>query len=46
MIKDIYQYEETSTLYFANNIPLGKLRADIDREEVKIDQISDYLKKL
>ncbi len=35
--KDIYQYEETSYLYFDNNIPLGKLRSDIDREEVKIE---------
>lgn len=45
MVKDINQYEETSFLYFADEIPLGKLRTDIDREEVKIDQISDYLKK-
>ena len=42
--KDIYQYEETSYLYFDNNIPLGKLRSDIDREEVKISDVSDYLK--
>ena len=44
MIKDIYQYEETSTFYFADNVELGKLRADIDREEVKLEDISDYLK--
>ena len=44
MKKDIYQYEETSYLYFDNNIPLGKLRSDIDREEVKISEVSDYLK--
>ncbi|MBW8349330.1 penicillin-binding protein [Bacillus sp. IITD106] len=45
MVKDIHQYEETSTLYFDNNVPLGKLRSDIDREEVKIKDVSDYLKK-
>ncbi|MBS4216803.1 penicillin-binding protein [Bacillus sp. FJAT-49711] len=45
MVKDIHQYEETSTLYFANNVPLGKLRSDIDREEVSIKDVSDYLKK-
>lgn len=46
MIKDINQFEETSKLYFDNGVFLGKLRSDIDREEVKIDQISDNLKKL
>ncbi|MCJ8009590.1 transglycosylase domain-containing protein [Lederbergia wuyishanensis] len=45
MVKDIHQYEETSTLYFANNVPLGKLRSDIDREEVSIKNVSEYLKK-
>ncbi|MCM3111085.1 transglycosylase domain-containing protein [Lederbergia lenta] len=45
MIKDIHQYEETSKLYFDNDVFLGKLRSDIDREEVSIDQVSDYLKK-
>ncbi|MFD1706823.1 transglycosylase domain-containing protein [Siminovitchia sediminis] len=45
MKKDIYQYEESSKLYFADNIYLGKLQSDIDREEVDIHQVSDYLKK-
>ncbi|MBS4176007.1 transglycosylase domain-containing protein [Lederbergia citrea] len=45
LVKDLHQYEETSTIYFAKNKLLGKLRADIDREEVKVDEISDYLKK-
>ena len=43
MKKDIYNYEETSELYFANNIYLGKLYSDIDREEVKLDDISPHL---
>jgi penicillin-binding protein 1B len=41
--KDIYNYEETSELYFANNVYLGKLRSDIDREEVKLDEVSEHL---
>ncbi|GIN21653.1 transglycosylase domain-containing protein [Siminovitchia fordii] len=45
MKNDIFQYEETSKLYFADNIYLGKLQSDIDREKVKIKDVSDYLKK-
>lgn len=45
MRKDIYNYEETSELYFANDVYLGKLYSDIEREEVKIDDVSDDLKK-
>ncbi|WP_147532731.1 transglycosylase domain-containing protein [Bacillus marasmi] len=44
MKKQIYNYEETSELYFANDVYLGKLRSDIDREEVKLDQVSQHLK--
>ncbi|SFB17724.1 MULTISPECIES: transglycosylase domain-containing protein [unclassified Bacillus (in: firmicutes)] len=43
MKKDIYNYTETSELYFANNVFLGKLRTDLEREEVKLDQVSKYL---
>lgn len=43
MKKDIYNYTETSDLYFANNVYLGKLRSDLVREEVKIDQVSPNL---
>ncbi|MDP4087301.1 MAG: transglycosylase domain-containing protein [Bacillota bacterium] len=45
MKKDIYDYSETSNLYFANGVYLGKLRSDLEREEVKLNQISDYLVK-
>lgn len=41
---DIYNYEETSELYFANDIYLGKLRSDLDREEVELENISEHLK--
>ncbi|CAM3762324.1 transglycosylase domain-containing protein [Mesobacillus zeae] len=43
MKKDIYNYEETSDLYFSNDVYLGKLRTDLYREEVKLDQVSNYL---
>ena len=45
MKKDIYNYTETSDLYFSDDVYLGKLRTDLEREEVKIDQVSDYLVK-
>lgn len=45
MKKDIYDYEETSNLYFANNVYLGKLRTDLEREEVSLEDVSEYLIK-
>ena len=45
MKKDIYDYEEPSEVYFAGNEYLGKLRSDVEREEVKIGQVSEYLIK-
>jgi penicillin-binding protein len=41
--KDIYNYTETSNLYFANNVYLGKMNSDLDREEVKLNQVSKNL---
>ncbi|WP_257985046.1 transglycosylase domain-containing protein [Bacillus sp. T33-2] len=43
MQKDIYNFEETSELYFANDVFLGKLRTDLYREEVKLEDVSQYL---
>ncbi|WP_083964456.1 transglycosylase domain-containing protein [Metabacillus litoralis] len=43
MKNDIYNYEESSEVYFANNVYLGKLSADIDREEVKLEDISEHV---
>jgi penicillin-binding protein len=43
MKKDIYDYEETSEVYFADNVYLGKLRTDLEREEVKLEDVSDHL---
>ncbi|WP_341356836.1 transglycosylase domain-containing protein [Rossellomorea sp. y25] len=44
MKKDIYNYEETSQLYFADNVYLGKLRTDLEREEVKLKDVSEDLR--
>jgi penicillin-binding protein 1B len=43
MKKDIYNYEETSELYFSNNKYLGTLRTDLEREEIRIKDVSKYL---
>ncbi|GKU81589.1 transglycosylase domain-containing protein [Niallia sp. NCCP-28] len=43
MKKEIYNYEETSEVYFANNVYLGKLPTDLEREEVKLKDVSPYL---
>lgn len=43
MKSDIYNYEETSEVYFASNVYLGKLNADIEREEVKLEDVSQHL---
>ncbi|WP_188206443.1 transglycosylase domain-containing protein [Alkalibacillus aidingensis] len=39
----IYNYEETSEVYFADNVRLGELRSDIHREEVALEDVSDVL---
>ncbi len=43
MKKDIYNYEETSEMYFANEVYLGKLYTDLEREEVKLTDVSEDL---
>lgn len=43
MKKDIYNYEETTELYFKDEMYLGKLRSDIDREEVKLKDVSEHV---
>ncbi|MCG7344425.1 penicillin-binding protein [Sporosarcina sp. ACRSL] len=39
----IFNYEETSEIYFANNIYLGKVSADIERKETKLDDVSPFV---
>jgi penicillin-binding protein 1B len=45
MKRDIYDYEETSHIYFANNVYLGNFRSDLEREEVKLQDVSPYVIK-
>lgn len=44
MEKDIYNYEETSKLYFAEDKYFGDVRSDIHREEISLENVSDILK--
>lgn len=41
--KDIYNYEENTELYFTNEVYLGKLRSDLHREEVALEDVSQYV---
>lgn len=43
MVNAVYNYSETSEIYFANNVYMGEVSADLHREEVELNQISDYL---
>lgn len=43
MKKDITNYSETSDIYFANNVYLGKLNSDLIRTNVQLNDISTYL---
>lgn len=43
MQRDIYNYEETSLIYFDKNVHLGKLNTDIEREEVKLSDVSPHV---
>lgn len=43
MEKDIYNYEETTKLYFAGEKYLGDVRSDLHREETSLDKISDLI---
>lgn len=43
MKKDIYNYEENTEVYFANNVYLGQLRSDLQREEVQLKDVSKYI---
>src|SRR5690625_953567 len=45
MKKDIYNYEETSKLYFAGEKYIGDIRADLHREEVELENVSELVKK-
>ena len=40
MRDQIFNYEETSEIYFANDIYIGKLRTDLDRRETSLAAVS------
>src|SRR5699024_5920831 len=41
MVNAIYNYEETTEIYFADNKYLGKVNSDLYREVVSLDQVSE-----
>src|SRR5690625_1962532 len=43
MERDIYNYEETSKLYFAGKKYLGDIRSDLQREKISLDEVSEVL---
>src|SRR5699024_4428157 len=43
MEKDIYNYEETSKLYFADEVYMSDVQSDLHREEVALEDIADVL---
>lgn len=40
MREDIFSYEETSEIYFANDVYIGKVRTDLERRETSLHNIS------
>ncbi len=44
LAESIYNYEETSEIFFSENVYLGKLRTDIEREEVPLESVAEHLK--
>ncbi|MEG0259225.1 MAG: transglycosylase domain-containing protein, partial [Lysinibacillus sp.] len=36
----IFNYEETSEIYFANDVKIGKLRTDLDRRKTSLSEVS------
>lgn len=43
MRDEILTYEETSEIYLANNVYLGKVNADLERTEIKLEDVSPYV---
>src|SRR5699024_10008512 len=43
MEKDIYNYEETSKLYFDNEVYIGDIKSELHREEIDLEDISDLI---
>lgn len=43
MKQDIYNYEETSKIYFADEKLFGDIRSDLHREKTSLEQVSSHL---
>ncbi|MRX72734.1 peptidoglycan glycosyltransferase [Bacillus lacus] len=43
MMQEIQNFEQTSEMYFADNVYLGKLRTDLDRQFVPLKDVSPFL---
>lgn len=43
MEQHIYDFEETSKLYFADNVYLGDIRTDLHREIIELEDVSETL---
>lgn len=43
MRNTILSYEETSEIYLANNVYLGKVNSDIERKHIKLEDVSQYV---
>lgn len=43
LTESIYQYSESSEVYFADHVYLGKLPSDLTRVEVPLEEVSDYV---
>lgn len=43
MRKDIYDYEEVTEIYFANDVYLGELPSDLERREIELKDVSKHL---
>ncbi|MDN7246029.1 transglycosylase domain-containing protein [Planococcus shenhongbingii] len=37
---EIYSYEETSEMFFDNDVYIGKIRTDLERKETQLDKVS------
>ncbi len=43
MRNDILTYEETSEIYLADNVYLGKVNADIERKHIELEDVSQHV---
>lgn len=43
MVNAIHNYEETSEIYFADDVYMGTVSSDLYREEITLDHVSDHI---